>query len=162
KEFSFTSNDEIYVVDPEKLKSFAEEYFAERGKDIHQFIYKNHPLYVLSDTRIFFELGDVDPTDADSADSVLRDIMDRRQDDEAKEVQALAIQFSEATEDGDLNDGVQELTGVNLDLIERLKEDKVSTYFGSGGELDQMVEEMDEKVPDVLEQVKKLTSNADD
>src|SRR5699024_2679350 len=57
---------------------------------------------------------------------------------------------------------VQELTGVNLDLIERLKEDKVSTYFGSGGELDQMVEEMDEKVPDVLEQVKKLTSNADD
>src|SRR5699024_9701996 len=150
------------VVDPEKLKSFAEEYYAEEGKDIHQIIYKNDPLYGVSGTRGFFELGDVDPIEPDSDHSGLREIMDSIPDDEAKELQALAIQFSEATEDGDLNDGVQELTGVNLDLIERLKEDKVSTYFGSGGELDQMVEEMDEKVPDVLEQVKKLTSNADD
>src|SRR5699024_2496572 len=162
KEFSFTSNDEIYDVDPEKLKSFAEEYFVEEGKDIHQIIYKNDLLYGVSGTRGFFELGDVDPIEPDSDHSGLREIMDSIPDDEAKELQALAIQFSEATEDGDLNDGVQELTGVNLDLIERLKEDKVSTYFGSGGELDQMVEEMDEKVPDVLEQVKKLTSNADD
>src|SRR5699024_6712935 len=162
KEFSFTSNDEIYDVDPEKLKSFAEEYFAEEGKDIHQIIYKNDPLYGVSGTRGFFELGDVDPIEPDSDHSGLREIMDSIPDDEAKELQAIAIQFSEATEDGDLNDGGQELTGVNVDLIERLKEDKVSTYLGRGGELDQMVEEMDEKVPDVLEQVKKLTSNADD
>src|SRR5699024_11109495 len=70
--------------------------------------------------------------------------------------------FSEATEDGDLNVGVQELTGVNLDLSKRMKEDKVSTYFGSGGELDHKVEEIDEMDPEVEEQVKKLESNADD
>src|SRR5699024_10202169 len=123
---------------------------------------KNDPLYGVSGTRGFFELGDVDPIEPDSDHSGLREIMDSIPDDEAKELQALAIQFSEATEDGDLNDGVQELTGVNLDLFERLKEDKVSTYFGSGGELDQKVEEMDEKDPDVWERTKKLTSSADD
>src|SRR5699024_11121858 len=96
----------------------------------------------------------------DSDHSGLREIIDSIPDDEAKELQALAIQFSEATEDGDLNDGVQELTGDNLDLIERVKEDKVSTYFGSGGVLDQMVEEIEANVVDILEQVKKLTSNA--
>src|SRR5699024_4189314 len=142
--------------------SIEEEYFAEEGKDIHQIIYKNDPLYGVSGTRGCFELGDVDPIESDSDHSGVREIMYSKQDDEDKELQTLDIQISDETKNGDLNDGVQELTGVNLDLIERLKEDKVSTYFGSGGELDQMVEDMDEKVPDVLEQVKKLTSNADD
>src|SRR5699024_8664044 len=142
------------VVDPEKLKSFAEEYYAEEGKDIHQIIYKNDPLYGVSGTRGFFELGDVDPIEPDSDHSGLREIMDSIPDDEAKELQTVAIQFSEAREDGELNDGAEELTRVNLVVSARSKEDKVSTYFGSGGELDRMGEEMDGKVPHVLEQVK--------
>src|SRR5699024_8281814 len=44
----------------------------------------------------------------------------------------------------------------------RLNEDKISTYFGSSAEREQMVEERGEKMTDVMEQVKKLTCNADD
>lgn len=155
-------SEEIYDINPNKLKSFAEDYFEEEGEDIHQIIYKNDPLYGVSGTRGFFELGDVDRIESDSDHSGLREIMDGIPDDEARELQALAIQFSKAKKDGDINDGLQELTGVNLDLIKRLQNDTVSTYFNSGLELDQMVEDMDEKVPDILAQVKKVTSNADD
>lgn len=60
-----------------------------------------------------------------------------------------------------MNNGVQGLTGINLELIDELNEHKITGYFTNQNELAQMVKDADEKVPRLLEQVKKVTSNSD-
>lgn len=161
KEFSFKSNPNLYDISPKKLEKFAQDYYKDKADDIHQIRYENDPLYAVSGTRGLFDLGDIDTLQSNENYSGLRDIMDQIPDEDAKELQALVIEFSELTKNGDMNNGVQELTGINLELIDELNEHKITGYFTNQNELAQMVKDADEKVPRLLEQVKKVTSNSD-
>lgn len=161
KEFSFKSNPNLYDISPKKLEKFAQDYYKDKADDIHQIRYENDPLYAVSGTRGFFDLGDIDTLQSNDNYSGLRDIMDQIPDEDAKELQALVVEFSELTKNGDMNNGVQGLTGINLELIDELNEHKITGYFTNQNELAQMVKDADEKVPILLEQVKKVTSNSD-
>ncbi len=160
KELS-VNQQQIFDVSPKKLEKFAQEYYKDKADDIHQIRYENDPLYAVSGTRGFFDLGDIDTLQSNDNYSGLRYIMDQIPDEDAKELQALVVEFSELTKNGDMNNGVKGLTGINLELIDKLKEHKVTGYFTNQNELAQMVKDADEKVPRLLEQVKKVTSNSD-
>lgn len=160
KELS-VNQQQIFDVSPKKLEKFAQEYYKDKADDIHQIRYENDPLYAVSGTRGFFDLGDIDTLQSNENYSGLRDIMNQIPDEDAKELQALVVEFSELTKNGDMNNGVQGLTGINLELIDELNEHKITGYFTNQNELAQMVKDADEKVPRLLEQVKKVTSNSD-
>src|SRR5699024_8210676 len=92
----------------------------------------------------------------------LRDIMNDNPDENVAELQNLSIQYAEASENGEAYDGLQEVTGDDMKLINQLQDSPFSTYVSHQQELDQMVNDMHEKVPDVLVQINQVTNNSED
>src|SRR5699024_8509083 len=161
-EFNIKSNAEIYNVDPEIMKAFTEEYYKQDSQNIQQIISKDDPLYAVSNVRGFVQVGNVMELETNPDKGSLRDIMNDIPDENVAELQNMAIQYAEATENGEAYDGLQEVTGVDMKLINQLQDSPFSTYVSHQQELDQMVNDMHEKVPDVLVQINQVTNNSED
>src|SRR5690625_1232476 len=159
----FSDPNAVYDIEPDKLKAFAKDYYKDKGENIHQLISVDDPLYAVSGVRGFFTLGDVEMYDTNPDYPGLRSIMDDIPDDTVKDLQEMAIQYATATKDGNINDGIQELTGVNMEILGKV--DGVISgakfYATHQKEIDEMIQDMDDKIPVVLTQIKKLTENAD-
>src|SRR5699024_6413197 len=163
KKFSIASKSEIYDIDPDKLRAFAEDCYKDKGENIHQLISVDDPLYSVSGVRGLFTLGDVEMYDTKPDYPGLGSIMDDIPEHTVKDLQEMAIQYATATKDGNINDGIQELTGVNMEILGKV--DGVISgakfYATHQKEIDEMIQDMDDKIPVVLTQIKKLTENAD-
>lgn len=160
-EFSFVENDDIYRINPDKLEAFAKDYYKEKKSNIHQIISKDDPLYAVSGMRGFFTLGEIEMYDTNSNYQGLRNIMDGIPDDVVKDIQEIAIQYTKVTENGDRNDGIQFLTGIDLDLINKLDRNPIKAYTTQLKEIDQMACAMGEKLPEVLTPIKNIIANTD-
>jgi len=134
----------IYDIDPDKLIAFAEDYYKDKGENIHQLISVDDPLYAVSGVRGFFTLGDVEMYDTNPDYPGLRSIMDDIPDDTVKDLQEMAIQYATATKDGNINEGIQELTGVNMEILDKV--DGVISgakfYATHQKEIDEMIHDM--------------------
>lgn len=164
-EFNITgaSSEEVYSIPPNELKTFAEAYYKEKGTVIHQVISSDDPLNALASIRGFFTLGDVTMIDTNPDRPGLKAIIDKIPDSEVKSLQDFALVYAEGFQNGGNNQGIEDLTGVNMDVVDKIMNDgvgaAVGTYFSK--DLDDMISDVNKKVPPLLEKVTNITSNAD-
>ncbi|MFS3927179.1 DUF6792 domain-containing protein [Priestia flexa] len=163
--FNISSTDykAIYSLPQNELKTFAEAYYKEKGTVIHQVISSDDPLNALANIRGFFTLGDVTMIDTNPDKPGLKAIIDKIPDSEVKSLQDFALVYAEGFQNGGNNQGIEDLTGVNMDVVDKIMNDgvgaAVGTYFSK--DLDDMISDVNEKVPPLLEKVTNITSNAD-
>ncbi|MEJ8764290.1 DUF6792 domain-containing protein [Oceanobacillus sp. HCA-5259] len=165
KRFSIPVSDEnaIYNLDPAQLEAFAKNYYADKADNIHQVISLDDPLYAVSGTRGFFTLGEVEYIDTNPDYPGLRSIMDDIPDHVIQDFQALAIQYTTASQEGGLDAALYDILGVDMDLIRGVDGagDMLKLYISKQGELDTLIRNLNEKVPELLSHIQTITSNAD-
>ncbi|WP_085992901.1 DUF6792 domain-containing protein [Oceanobacillus senegalensis] len=162
QEFSISMYNSMAVHDlnPEKLQTFAEEYYSDKAENIHQLISRDDPLYAVSGTRGFFTLGEVNYIDTNPDYPGLREAMDDIPDDVIKDFQDLAIRFTIASNNGGTDAALHELLGVDVGVLEEL--DGATDYIGFYmTEADEMLANVNKKLPGIMEQVHTVTNNAD-
>ncbi|MGN8232784.1 DUF6792 domain-containing protein [Priestia flexa] len=165
KKFNISIGDykAIYSLPQNELKTFAEAYYKEKGTVIHQVISSDDPLNALANIRGFFTLGDVTMIDTNPDKPGLKAIIDKIPDSEVKSLQDFALVYAEGFQNGGNNQGIEDLTGVNMDVVDKIMNDgvgaAVGTYFSK--DLDDMISDVNKKVPPLLEKVTNITSNAD-
>src|SRR5699024_3851136 len=157
RKLSLSNINDIYDADPDRLGELAKEYYEGKGRDIHQLISEDDPLYAVSGIRGFFTLGHVDIYDTNPDYPGLRNIVDAIPDNTIKDIQEIAIQYSAAIENSDINNGIQVLTGINMSLIDKLDSKPIKVYFNHQEEIDQMAYAMDKKLPKVLKRIKNIS-----
>ncbi|WP_256200808.1 DUF6792 domain-containing protein [Virgibacillus halodenitrificans] len=160
---SRTNPDAIYNLDPKQLETFAKEYYKDKATNVHQLISKDDPLYAVSGARGFFTIGDVKYVDTNPDLPGLRNLMDEIPDEVIKDFQELAIDYTVASKKGGTNAAIQEIIGVNMDLVNEIDDigSAVKVYFTKQGEIDAMVHGLNDKLPGVLSRIKTVTGNAD-
>ncbi|KZB90958.1 hypothetical protein A2U94_13105 [Bacillus sp. VT 712] len=165
KKFNISIGDykAIYSLPQNELKTFAEAYYKEKGTVIHQVISSDDPLNALANIRGFFTLGDVTMIDTNPDKPGLKAIIDKIPDSEVKSLQDFALVYAEGFQNGGNNQGIEDLTSVNMDVVDKIMNDgvgaAVGTYFSK--DLDDMISDVNKKVPPLLEKVTNITSNAD-
>ncbi|WP_289889602.1 DUF6792 domain-containing protein [Virgibacillus pantothenticus] len=159
---SLSENDyfTIYDIDPNKLRQFAENYYKDKAKNIHQIISKDDPLYAASTARGFFTLGNVEMVDTNPDYPGLRSLVEDIPDEVMKEFQELAIQYTTASNQGGVNAAMQEILGVNMDVVNKIDDNMPKTYMTDQAGIDEMIRQLDKKVPGLLKRVKTITSNS--
>ncbi|AIF45237.1 DUF6792 domain-containing protein [Virgibacillus sp. SK37] len=160
---SIANRDAIYNLDPKQLETFAKEYYKDKATNVHQLISKDDPLYAVSGARGFFTIGDVKYVDTNPDLPGLRNLMDEIPDEVIKDFQELAIDYTVASKKGGTNAAIQEIIGVNMDLVNEIDDigSAVKVYFTKQGEIDAMVHGLNDKLPGVLSRIKTVTGNAD-
>ncbi|UIR31989.1 hypothetical protein LZP85_09585 [Priestia flexa] len=160
---SLADSKAIYSLPQDELKTFAEAYYKEKGTVIHQVISSDDPLNALANIRGFFTLGDVTMIDTNPDKPGLKAIIDKIPDSEVKSLQDFALVYAEGFQNGGNNQGIEDLTGVNMDVVDKIMNDgvgaAVGTYFSK--DLDDMISDVNKKVPPLLDKVTNITSNAD-
>lgn len=149
KKFNISSADSkaIYSLPQDELKTFAEAYYKEKGTVIHQVISSDDPLNALANIRGFFTLGDVTMIDTNPDKPGLKAIIDKIPDSEVKSLQDFALVYAEGFQNGGNNQGIEDLTGVNMDVVDKIMNDgvgaAVGTYFSK--DLDDMISDVNKK-----------------
>ncbi|WP_235000381.1 DUF6792 domain-containing protein [Virgibacillus dakarensis] len=160
---SRADSDAIRNIDPDKLRTFAEDFYKDKAKSIHQIISEDDPLYAVSGVRGFFTLGDVRFVDSIPDYPGLRSIMDDIPDDVVKDLQELAIQYTVSSQNGGANAAIQDLLGVNMGVVNQFDGiwSVAKVYATNQSEIDTMIRDVNDKLPGLLAQVKTVTTNAD-
>ncbi|WP_405100049.1 DUF6792 domain-containing protein [Oceanobacillus sp. FSL H7-0719] len=164
KNFSLPTYDEnaIYNLDPTKLEAFAKDYYADKADNIHQVISLDDPLYAVSGTRGFFTLGEVDYIDTNPDYPGLRRVFDDIPDHVIQDFQALAIQYTTASQEGGLDAAIYDILGVDMELVRQFKDENViKVYATKQSEWDTMIRNLNDKVPELLSHIQTITNNAD-
>ncbi|WP_121639096.1 DUF6792 domain-containing protein [Virgibacillus sp. Bac330] len=157
---SYDNPNAIYDIDPNQLRQFAENHYKDKAKNIHQFISKDDPLYAASAVRGFFTLGNVEMVDTNPNYPGLRSLVEDIPDEVIQDFQELAIQYTTASNQGGINGVMQEIFGVNMNVVNKIGDNSLKTYMTNQTEIDGMIRQLDKKVPGLLQQVKTITSNA--
>lgn len=157
-----TDPDAIYNLDPTQLEAFAKDYYADKADNIHQVISLDDPLYAVSGTRGFFTLGEVEYIDTNPDYPGLRRVLDDIPDYIIQDFQALAIQYTTASQEGGLDAALYDILGVDMDLVNLFKDENVLlVYATKQSEWDTMIRNLNDKVPELLSHIQTITNNAD-
>ncbi|MFC4024368.1 DUF6792 domain-containing protein [Oceanobacillus longus] len=116
----------IYNIDPQQLRTFAENYYADKAENIHQLISEDDPLYAISGVRGFFTLGEVDYYDTNPDFPGLRTLMEDIPDPVIKDFQELAVQYTVSSQRGGMQAAIQDILGVNLKVFDEV--DMLNVY----------------------------------
>ncbi len=166
KKFNLNPNNynEIYNVDPAKLKAFAEEYYKEIGKKIHHLTAKEEMLYAASIIRGFMDVGDrhfIDPAKS----SRIRALIEKISDKDMKAIQTYLSKYSDVYNNQGFDGVVKAMAGLDPKFIDKLLEYDTSDYFLHGGSIikDAVSNALDMKVkiPALVEKVSVLYKNLD-
>lgn len=153
--------DFIYDLPPDDIKKIAEEFYADKAGNIYQDISLQDPLYAVSGTRGFFELGHVEYHETSDAHNGLRKMVDKIPDDVVAALQKLAIDFTVSNEDGSMKEVLQDLTGVDMDVIEKFDGvwGSIKTYLGD--EFTEMIPDVNAKLPGLIKNIQLITGNSE-
>lgn len=126
------SNTELYTIPPDKLKAFAEQYYKERGKDIHHLTAEEDMLYDSSSLRGFLDLGDRKIINTDDSYDGIGKIIEKLSDKNVQKLQLFLYELAPSYQEGGMEGLIKELTGVDkefFDLIDKVKNEweKLST-----------------------------------
>lgn len=160
---SRSDSDPIYNLDPKQLEEFATEYYADKAENIHQTISLDDPLYAVSGARGFFTLGEVDYIDTNPDYPGLREVMDDIPDHVIQDFQELAIQYTLASKEGGVDAAINDILGVDMDLIREVDDgwSFAKFYVTKHSEFDTLVRNLNDNVPELMSKVQTITSNAD-
>jgi hypothetical protein len=162
---SMSDPDAIYDIDPAKLQAFAEAHYADKAENIHQTISLDDPLYAVSGQRGFFTIGEVNYLETNPDYPGLREIMDDIPDEVVRDFQDLAIQYTVSSENGGVDQFIYDVLGVDMEFVNTLLEidglgSGVHTYFTHQGEIDTLIRNLNDNVPELMTKVTTITSNA--
>src|SRR5699024_4846606 len=155
------NKDAIYSLPPADIEAIAQDFYADKAKNIYQDISIHDPLYAISGVRGFFTLGNVKPHKTSDNHQGLRRVADKIPDDAVVALQKLAIDYTVAKENGSVEDIIKDLTGVDMAVVEQFDGlwGSAKTYFGS--DFTEMVPGVNEKLPGLIENVQLITGNAE-
>lgn len=118
------NNAELYTIPPDQLKAFAEEYYKDRGKDIHHLTAEEDMLYGGFSVRGFLDLGDRKVIDTNEDFDGISKLVENLSDKDVQKIQAffakLAPYYTEGGMEGFLDGLMNELTGVDKEFIDLL------------------------------------------
>ncbi|OIK08830.1 hypothetical protein BIV59_18725 [Bacillus sp. MUM 13] len=157
----------ILKLPPQQLKEFTLSFYKEDATNMYQDISADDPLNAgTANTRGFVTLGQLNIIDTDSNHPGIKSLIDKIPDKDVADLQKIAIQYAEMSEKkASNNEIIQELTGVNMELASKFQKSDglwgiAKTYYTDSKEINDMIEDMDNKFPPLLEKVKKVTSNS--
>ncbi|MFC4024366.1 DUF6792 domain-containing protein [Oceanobacillus longus] len=158
-----TDPNAIYNIDPQQLRTFAENYYADKAKNIHQLISEDDPLYAVSGVRGFFTLGEVDYYDTNPDFPGLRTLMDDIPDPVIKDFQELAVQYTVSSQRGGMQAAIQDILGVDLKVFDGVDSigSALNVYMTKPTEINTMVRNLNDQLPGLMSQVKSVTSNSE-
>lgn len=163
KEFPELLIDSSRIIDipPEELKRVAEEFYADKAGNIYQDISLQDPLYAVSGKRGFFELGHVEYHETSDAQSGLRKMVDKIPDDVVAALQKIVVDFTVSSQTGSMKEVLQDLTGVDMDVIEKFDGvlGSIKTYLGD--EFTEMIPDVNAKLPGLIENIQLITGNSE-
>ncbi|MDO6657788.1 DUF6792 domain-containing protein [Anaerobacillus sp. 1_MG-2023] len=152
----------IYTIDPKALEAFTKDYYSQKAKRVHQTISYDDPLYGASGVRGFVTLGEVDMIDTNPTYKGIRELVDEIPDHVIEDFQQLAINFTVASKKDGNDQVIKDLVGFDPELLNGNPIANISgTYLLDQSKFSDMVESMNEKVPDLLDNVQVITQNAD-
>lgn len=162
KEFKINSFNSlsIYHLDPSALKEFAEEYYKDRGKNIHHTIAEQDILYTVRDVRGFFEVGTTTKIDVLPNKDVanLKSLIDEIPDEIVRDIQIyLAKNYSNAYNSDGFDGLLAELTGFDAGVIDRYQngESLVLLIYDTL----KMLPKIKERIPKLINYVQLLSSH---
>lgn len=149
---------EIVNLNPNSIRKIAQNFYKDKAKNIYQDISLDDPLYAVSGIRGFFPIGHIETHDTNKNLPGLRELIEQINDDDIKMIQKLAIEYSIASKAGGMEQVLKDLVGIDLEFVENFEP---IHYITKGDELAEMIHKVNEKLPELLEIVQLITSNAD-
>ncbi|MEB3751135.1 DUF6792 domain-containing protein [Geobacillus icigianus] len=150
----------IYSLPPAELKAFAEEYYKKRVDEhsIHHLTAQEDLLYAVSGARGFIEIGHRDMLDTNGQFTSLKSLIEKIPDKDVKAIQLYFSQYADVYNEKGFDGVVQAMTGVDLEWLESLESYEVGDYVGNAPDIVEkagdMVGEMKEKIPELLQHIK--------
>ncbi|WP_071461381.1 DUF6792 domain-containing protein [Bacillus massilinigeriensis] len=123
---NYNNNDAIYSISPADLKAFAEDYYRERGKNIHHLTSEEDMLYAISGIRGFINLGTREIYDTDPNFEGIGEMVSRLSDEDLRDLQIFMAQFAPAYEEGGVDGLLRAMTGYDKSfelLLDDMKSD---------------------------------------
>lgn len=111
----------IYTIPPVELKAFAENYYKEKGKNIHHLTNEEDMLFAAFDLRGFLNLGSRTILDSDPDFVSIRDRIGNLSDEDLHEMQKFLVKYAPAYRVGGYNGLIKAMTGIDLVLLQDLK-----------------------------------------
>ncbi|MEB3751131.1 hypothetical protein EP10_001972 [Geobacillus icigianus] len=162
KKFNLDSEryEQIYSLPPAELKAFAEEYYKKRVDEhsIHHLTAQEDLLYAVSGARGFIEIGHRDMLDTNGQFTSLKSLIEKIPDKDVKAIQLYFSQYADVYNEKGFDGVVQAMTGVDLEWLESLESYGVGDYVWNAPDIVEkagdMVGEMKEKIPELLQHIK--------
>lgn len=117
---------ELYTINPEKLKSFGEEYYQEQGQNIHHLTVKEEFLYSVIGFRGFLDIGSRQVLETYPHTNGITKYMNRISDENLYNIQQFVIKHAPAYEKAGIDGLMGSMFGIDQELftlIEDIKQD---------------------------------------
>lgn len=128
EEFKITTFDvnELYTIDPEKLKSFAEEYYQSQGQNIHHLTIREEFLYSVIGFRGFLDIGSRQVLETYPHTDGIARYMNKVSDKTLYNIQQFVAKHAPAYEKGGIDGLNRSMFGIDQELftlIDDIKQD---------------------------------------
>ena len=151
----------VYSLPPNQVKEFAEDYYKEKGENIHSDISFDDPVFGVSGIRGFIQVGTTEFIDTNPEYGGIRELLEDVPDDVFESFQELSIVYAETFNKSGRDKAIEELTGINAKYLNNGKIDKkallditeIGTFFD-------MLKDVDRKIDPLLERVKIVTTHS--
>lgn len=157
----------IDSIPPDLLKEKIIKYYEDKGvtANITQRISYDDPLYGVSGKADFITFGEVSMIDTNPNVGGIRSIIDSIPDKDVRKIQTYLQQYTADYQSGGLNGFLKAATGIDLDLIESIKEadgffNKVKTANSRRDEIFTMVNKVSKNLPVFLEMFHLVMDNS--
>lgn len=164
---SSTEYPNIDSIPPDLLKEKIIKYYEDKGvtANITQRISYDDPLYGVSGKADFITFGEVSMIDTNPNVEGIRSIIDSIPDKDVRKIQTYLQQYTADYQSGGLNGFLKAATGIDLDLIESIKEadgffNKVKTTNSRRDEIFTMVNKVSKNLPVFLEMFHLVMDNS--
>lgn len=158
---------DIDSIPPELLKEKIIKYYEDKGvtANITQRISYDDPLYGVSGKADFITFGEVSMIDTNPNVEGIRSIIDSIPNEDVRKIQTYLQQYTADYQSGGLNGFLKAATGIDLELIESIKEadgflNKVKTANDRREELLTMVNKVSKNLPVFLEMFHLIMDNS--
>ncbi|MDQ0273317.1 DUF6792 domain-containing protein [Cytobacillus purgationiresistens] len=110
-------NEQLYSIPPAELKAFAENYYKERGQNIHHITAEEDMLYGASDIRGFLDLGTREIIDTDLDFEGLRKTLGNISDGDLRKLQMFLAEIAPYYNQNGVQGVYRGLTGIDAELF---------------------------------------------
>jgi hypothetical protein len=163
KHFGLRNNDGVYDIPPSELAEFTKEYYKEAPVKIHQYISEDDPLYAVTEKAGFVTFGDVTMVDTKLETDGIKALVDDIPADVIASFRDLAIDYSDADNNGGVNEVIYQLLGVQIEYLEGIegKADLLRWYAMHNDEVDETMRALKDNLPLLADKIRLISQNAD-